>query len=244
MRQSRSEGRSPGLEDPRSVGTRILRKLLPGRENNCSSEVDYSNEPQNPRFAGASRGRCFLPGPRTDCCLPTGKRTHRRDRTGTRTPQPPGLGRLAPPAPLILSAQTVLVPEPGPRPRGLCGAPRWPLTLQPSILRVYPRTCVCVGGGRVCSLSLAYQSFHIFAAAIKSPTLFFGKGKCHKMWFGKKLKRGGRGVKSSTKGEGRSASPPWAGEDGGRSAPGRGPVRAQGQVRPPFSRASKAVSTS
>lgn len=87
-------------------------------------------------------------------------------------------------------------------------------------------------------------SFHIFAAAIKSPTLFFGKGKFHKMWFGKKLKRGGRGVKSSTKGEGRSASPPWAGEDGGRSTPGRGPVRAQGRVRPPFSRASKAVSTS
>lgn len=170
MRQSRSEGRSPGLEDPRSVGTRILRKLLSGRENNCSSEVNYSDEPQNPRFAGASRGRCFLPGPRTDCCLPTGKRTHRGDRTGTRTPQPPGLGRLAPPAPLILSAQTVLVPEPGPRPRGLCGAPRWPLTLQPSILRVHPQTF----GGRVCSLSLAYH-FTYLQLLLSLPRYFLAK---------------------------------------------------------------------
>lgn len=176
MRQSRSEGRSPGLEDPRSVGTRILRKLLSGRENNCSSEVNYSDEPQNPRFAGASRGRCFLPGPRTDCCLPTGKRTHRGDRTGTRTPQPPGLGRLAPPAPLILSAQMVLVPEPGPRPRGLCGAPRWPLTLQPSILRVYPRTCVCVcGGGGFVHCLLPINHFTYLQLLLSLPCYFLAK---------------------------------------------------------------------
>lgn len=99
---------------------------------------------QGPREAAASS-----PAPGQTVAYPPGKRTHRGDRTGTRTPQPPGLGRLAPPAPLILSAQTVLVPEPGPRPRGLCGAPRWPLTLQPSILRVHPRTCVCVCGGGV-----------------------------------------------------------------------------------------------
>lgn len=58
---------------PGALARASYANCCPGRENNCSSEVNYSDEPQNPRFAGASRGRCFLPGPRTDCCLPTGK---------------------------------------------------------------------------------------------------------------------------------------------------------------------------
>lgn len=135
---------------PGALARASYANCCPGRENNCSSEVNYSDEPQNPRFAGASRGRCFLPGPRTDCCLPTGKRTHHGDRTGTRTPQPPSLGRLAPPAPRssrprrfsCLSQDHAHEDSAGPR----AGLSRFSPVSSEFILGH-----MCVWGGRVCS---------------------------------------------------------------------------------------------